>query len=239
MLGLFDVLEHFTDAFDSDFHINDAVCDGGAVGFGADGIDFAEHFLADEFEFSALGGVSFEESAELFDVASEAGDFFVDIAAIGEDSKFADEVHFGDGDIEVGDEAADAFEEFVAVFDDDGGCEFDDGAELLFDGVALEGEVDGHGVAFAPAKIFEVIQCFVKAAFEFGPECVELGVIDVGFDDDTGEWEQGGEGHVGSGDGAGELFVVSDEDTEVDLVVRLSREEPNSDAALYSTAGHA
>ena len=51
----FDVLNLFPDALELGFHLHHMTCDDGIVGFRADGVDLAAHFLKQEFERFANG----------------------------------------------------------------------------------------------------------------------------------------------------------------------------------------
>src|SRR5690606_824342 len=82
-----DVLHLFLDAVDRAFDFDDGAADGGVVALAADGVGFAEHFLGDEVERAAVGGVAgaLDVLRELIEMARQAAEFLVDVGPLGED----------------------------------------------------------------------------------------------------------------------------------------------------------
>ena len=66
---LLDVLYLFLDAVDQALHVDHSAGDGRVIGFAADGVDFAQHFLGQEIEFSADVLVAVAQLLELIEVA--------------------------------------------------------------------------------------------------------------------------------------------------------------------------
>ena len=77
-------------------------CNCYVIGLGPGGVDFPEHFLADELQLAPLRRIAIEQSQELFGMTSQAGDFFVNIAAIRKQCDFTNDVIFTERDRCVG-----------------------------------------------------------------------------------------------------------------------------------------
>jgi len=116
VMELFDILDLFADFFEFGFGIDDGLGDGGVVGFGADGVEFAEQFLAEEVERAARGIGGVEVLAELEKVGGETGDFLGDVAAVGEEGDLTEDAVVGGVEFEVG--VAETFEKEVALADE-------------------------------------------------------------------------------------------------------------------------
>ena len=79
---LLDVLHLFADFFEFGFGFDDGLGNGGSVGLGADGIEFAENFLTEEIEGAARGIGCVQVFAESGAMGIQAGKFLGDVAAI-------------------------------------------------------------------------------------------------------------------------------------------------------------
>lgn len=64
------------------------VGDFGVVGLGADSVELAVEFLAEKVEGASDGFVGVQERCEFLEVGIESGEFFRDIAAVGEEGDF-------------------------------------------------------------------------------------------------------------------------------------------------------
>ena len=128
---------------------------------GADRVDFAEHFLGDEFEFSSgrLGQVL--DTLELIEMTLEADDFFGDVATLGEDADLADNVGQFDRDFVVDQYFVQPLGQPLAITFDDRGRALFNFAQMVDNRLAVDGQVVGHGAAFfGPHDGQAIVRCF-------------------------------------------------------------------------------
>src|SRR5262245_45776996 len=81
--SLLNVLNLLTNPFECGLDLDDKMRNLGVVGLRADRVDFAAHFLGNEFKFAAGAFGEHEGRFVLLQVAAEPDDFFADVAAIG------------------------------------------------------------------------------------------------------------------------------------------------------------
>lgn len=170
------------------FEDDDAFGDETIVGFGADGIDLAVHFLGEEIECASDGFGGFEAIVELFEMTFETGEFFGDIATVREeDDLFEQAIVVGVDALEAG--GFEFFDELITMFACDLGCLAadggDGGAHDLDSGIEITCEVS----AFFFAHSDEGGEGGIGGGFEAGPE--RFGVV-FGFGgfEDPGEAQQ-------------------------------------------------
>ena len=128
------------------------VLEGGVVGFGAHGVEFAVHFLGEKIERASGGLGAGHEAGEFGEVAVKAGDFFRKVAAVGEEGDFLDEALVVEGEGKVG--FLKAAEQGGAVKGGDEGGFAGDLLEEFLEGGEAGGEVGVEVGAFAEAGLF-------------------------------------------------------------------------------------
>ena len=105
---------------------------GGVVCLRCDGVELAEKFLGEEVEFAAYGFVSSEVGGELGKMAVEAGEFFRDVGALGEDGDLFGDAIVINGGVDSG--FCESRVEAGAVSCDDVGGEFGDAGGNILEG---------------------------------------------------------------------------------------------------------
>src|SRR5262245_2937389 len=80
----FHILSLFTEFFQFGFEGYYVAGDEAVVGFGADGVGFAVHFLGEEIKDAANGFFGFAAIVELLEMTLQASEFLGDVGAVSE-----------------------------------------------------------------------------------------------------------------------------------------------------------
>src|SRR6188472_1479870 len=86
------ILDHFANTFDRRLDLDDVPRYLHVVGLRTDGVGLARHFLRQELELAARALGQVERAGKLLQMTAQPHDFFRDIAALGKDTDFANQV---------------------------------------------------------------------------------------------------------------------------------------------------
>ena len=81
----------FTEFFELGLEGDDFAGNDGVIGLGADGVDFAVHFLGEKIEGAAHGFAGFAAILELMKMALQPGQFLGDVRAVGKEDDFLEQ----------------------------------------------------------------------------------------------------------------------------------------------------
>ena len=252
------ILNLFADLFEFRFRVDDVLGEGCVVGFGADRVEFAVEFLAEEVEGAADGIAAGEVFVEFAEVGAEAGGFLGDVAAVGEEGDFLEDAVVVEAEVESG--FAEAAEEGVTVGGDDCGGFCFDLTGLLFELAEAMLKVCFQVIALRESHGDEAGDGVVEGGFDGGEDGFRVGVFfeaediggaekvfgigDDGAAEGGGEFDEGGVEGFGFGgvelDAGGDALGVVEFDLDGDAAAGDALEDAFAEGGfeLAERAGH-